>query len=139
MIVIEKFVKRVITASPTESLATIARLMKEHNVGAVVLTERHQPVGLLTDRDLALRFGVDNLPGRTPARDVMTVPVHTVHRDEGIFSVAESMKDYKVRRLVVVDDDDCVVGIVTVDDLLRVLSRELANLVEGIQSEMEVK
>jgi CBS domain-containing protein len=139
---IEKFVKRVVTAKPQETLAAIARLMEQHNVGAVVLAEEHRPVGIVTDRDLALQVvGLvgHGVPLQTPAAQVMTAPVKTVGRDDGIFDTTQSMREYAVRRLPVVDNEGRLVGLVTLDDLLRVLSRELSNLVEGIRSEMAVK
>jgi CBS domain-containing protein len=58
--------------------------------------------------------------------------------DDGIFDTTQTLRDEGVRRLPVVDDDGLLVGLVTLDDLLRVLSRELSNLAEGIRSEMEV-
>jgi CBS domain-containing protein len=136
---IEKFVKRVVTAKPQETLAAIARLMEQHNVGAVVLAEEHRPVGIVTDRDLALQVVGHGVPLQTPAAQVMTAPVKTVGRDDGIFDTTQSMREYAVRRLPVVDNEGRLVGLVTLDDLLRVLSRELSNLVEGIRSEMAVK
>jgi CBS domain-containing protein len=51
---IEKFVKQVVTASPSESLGAIARRMEQHNVGAVVIVEGQRPVGIVSDRDLGL-------------------------------------------------------------------------------------
>ena len=53
--IIEKFMRKVVTAAPNATLAEVAHLMAEHNVGAVVIAERHRPVGILTDRDLPLK------------------------------------------------------------------------------------
>lgn len=136
---IESFVKKVITAPAGESVMTVARLMKEHNVGAVVITEGHKPLGIVTDRDLVLRALAPNLPPQTPIRQVMSAPVKTVFREDGLFDTTRTMLETGVRRLPVLDQDELLIGIVTLDDLLRILSRELANLSEGIKSEMEVK
>lgn len=54
---IEAFIKNVVTATPEESLASIAAAMEQHNVGAVVIVEDRRPVGIVTDRDLALQLG----------------------------------------------------------------------------------
>jgi CBS domain-containing protein len=70
---------------------------------------------------------------------VMSKPAKCVHSSEGVFDATQSMMDYAVRRLPVVDDDGELVGLVTLDDLLRVLSRELSNLSQSIKSEMEVR
>ncbi|HLN32228.1 MAG TPA: CBS domain-containing protein [Gemmataceae bacterium] len=136
---IEKFVKRVVTAMPQETLAAVARLMEQHNVGAVVLAENHRPVGIVTDRDLALHIAAHGVPLQAPAARVMSTPVMTVGRDDGVFDTTQSMMESGVRRLPVVDEDGRLVGLVTLDDLLRVLGRELSNLLDGIRSEMAVK
>lgn len=136
---IEKFVKKVVSAAPRESLATIARLMGQHNVGAVVIAETGKPVGIVTDRDVALRVVAQGLSSQARAGEVMSTPVKIVHRDEGVFDTTQVMMELGVRRLPVVDDDGLLVGLVTLDDLLRLLVRELSNIVEGIKQEMEVK
>lgn len=136
---IERFVKRVVTAQPQESLGNVARLMDTHNVGAVVLVDGGQPKGILTDRDLALALGARSKSLQAPAQEVMTAPVEVVYLDAGIFDTTQAMKQARVRRLVVVDNDGNVAGIVTLDDLLRVLSVELSNLIQGIAQEMAVK
>jgi CBS domain-containing protein len=137
--IIEKFVKKVIMATPHDSLASIAQRMREHNVGTITIVENRKPVGIITDRDLAVAFGARGLSPQTKVKEVMTTPVHTVHRDDGIFATTQCMKEYKVRRLPVVDDEGDLLGIVSFDDLLRVLVAELSNLIEGIRSEMELK
>jgi CBS domain-containing protein len=136
---IESFIRQVITTTPQHTVAAVGRLMQEHNVGAVVVVENLKPVGIVTDRDLALDLAARGVPPQAPVTRVMTSPVETVARDDGIFTITECLMERRVRRLAVVDDDGLLVGIVTLDDLLRVLSRELTNLVDSIRSEMEVK
>jgi len=108
---IEKFVKRVVTAMPQETLAAVARLMEQHNVGAVVLAENHRPVGIVTDRDLALHIAAHGVPLQAPAARVMSTPVMTVGRDDGVFDTTQSMMESGVRRLPVVDEDGRLVGL----------------------------
>jgi CBS domain-containing protein len=129
----------VVTVSSSDTLASVASSMEEHNVGAVVIAENHKPVGIVTDRDLALLLGARGTSPRIPVAEVMSSPIKSACRDEGVFDVSQSMMEAGVRRLPVVDEDGRMVGIVSLDDLLRVLSRELANLSESIRSEMEVK
>jgi len=136
---IEKFVKQVVTAAPSDSLAAVAQQMERHNVGAVVIVENHRPVGIVTDRDLALQLGARGVPPRTPVGEAMSTPATTISLDDGVFDTSQVLKESGVRRLPVVDEDGRLVGLVTLDDLLRVLSRELSNLTEGIQTEMEVR
>ena len=134
------FARKVVTASPSASTAAVAHLMEEHNVGVVVITEHHKPVGIVTDRDLALALGARGVVLQTPIASVMSKPVKTIPQDVGVFYyTARTMMEESVRRLPIVDDDGCLVGIVTLDDLLRVLVRELSHLTEGIKAETEVK
>ena len=135
---IEAFVRKVVTAPPGASLREIAQSMEAHNVGAIVIADGQRPVGIITDRDLALELGAHNTPPQTQVARVMNSPVHVVESDLGVFDTTAYMNEYKVRRLAVVDDDGLLIGIVTLDDLLRLLTRELANLVEGIASAVPV-
>jgi CBS domain-containing protein len=68
----------------------------------------------------------------------MKTPVETIGRDEGVFSATQFMRENQVHRLPAVDEDGRLIGMVTLDDLLRVLSLELSNLIEGIKLEMAV-
>lgn len=129
---IEAFVRKVVTAQPNASLREIAQLMERHNVGAVVIADGQKPVGIVTDRDLALELGARNTSLPTQVARVMSSPVHVVENDLGVFDTTAYMNECKVRRLAVVDADGILIGIVTLDDLLRLLAREFANLVEGI-------
>ena len=133
------FTRAVITAGPDEALAGIARRMQDHNVGTIVIVEDRRPVGIITDRDLALALGARGLSPQAPVREVMTRHVLAVPEDTGVFTATRFIQDRKVRRLPVVDRYDRLVGLVSLDDLLRWLARELSNLAEGIGPEVQVK
>ena len=133
------FTRAVITAGPDEALAGIARRMQEYNVGTVVIVEDRRPVGIITDRDLALALGARGLSPQAPVREVMTRHVLAVPEDTGVFTATRFIQERKVRRLPVVDREDRLVGLVSLDDLLRWLARELSNLAEGIGPEVQVK
>jgi CBS domain-containing protein len=131
--------RSVVTARPEETLAAVALRMQEHNVGTVVVVEERRPIGILTGRDLALALGAREVSRQAPVREVMTRHVLAIPEDTGIYTASQFMRERQVRRLPVVDREDRLVGIVTLDDLLRFLGRELYNLAEGIKREMEVK
>jgi CBS domain-containing protein len=135
----ELFTRGVVTASPEEKLSTIAVQMREHNVGTVVIVQDQRPVGIVTDRDLALALGAQGESLHTPVRKVMSQHVLAIPEDTGIYAATSFMRERQVRRLPIVDREDHVVGIVTLDDLLRFLGRELYNLAEGIKPEMKVR
>ena len=133
------FTRNVITAAPQDTLASVAASMQEHNVGTVVIVEDRRPVGIIIDRDLALALGAWGLGLKAPVREVMTRHVLAVPEDTDVFTATRFIQDRKVRRLPIVDREDRLVGLVSPDDLLRWLARELSNLAEGIGPEVQVK
>jgi CBS domain-containing protein len=132
---VEDFAKQVWTAAPTDSLGSVGRIMAEHHIGAVVVVEHRRPVGVVTDRDLALALAVGGATPQTPAVQVMTSPAETITVGDGVFQATQAMRERNMRRMAVVDDEGELIGIVTLDDLLRLLSRELSNLAEVITPE----
>ena len=127
-----------ITATPTTTLGLVAGLMKAHNVGAVIIEEQMRPVGIITDRDLALAFGLHGHSIHTHASEVMNKHVLAIPHDTDFLTATQYMKERHVRRLPVVDTDDKLVGVVTMDNLLSILGREMANLTETIRDEIHV-
>jgi CBS domain-containing protein len=133
------FTRSVVTAGPEETLAAVALRMQEHNVGTVVVVEARRPVGIVTDRDLALALGAQGVSPQAQVQQVMSRHVLAIPEDAGVYTATKFMREREVRRLPIVDREDCLVGIVSLDDLLRFLGRELYNLAEGIKPEMEIK
>jgi CBS domain-containing protein len=133
------FTRFVVTAAPEVTLAAVAREMQEHNVGTVVVVDHERPVGIITDRDLALALGARGVSPETEVHKVMTRHLLAIPEDMSVYAATKFMREREVRRLPIVDREDRLVGMVTLDDLLRFLGRELYNLVEGIEHEMAVK
>jgi CBS domain-containing protein len=133
----EQFRRNVATVEPEATLADAGKVMKERNVGDVVVVEYDEPVGILTDRDLAMALAVDGQSPQTPVSEVMSKPALTIREDQGVFNATQYMLGHQVRRLPVVDEDEKLVGIVTLDDMLRLLSRELSNVVKSIEPALE--
>ena len=123
-------VKDPVLVKADTSCGRIAQLMKERKIGSVVIVEKGKPVGIVTERDLVHRVMAE---GKDPyscyADQVATKPVIAVSIHADVEMVVDIMNDYGIRRIVVVDNDDQVIGIVTTDDLakqLRGMSEELA-------------
>jgi signal-transduction protein with cAMP-binding, CBS, and nucleotidyltransferase domain len=112
--------------------------MEQENVGAVVVTEADRPVGIVTDRDRALAACVRGTSSDEHVQSVMTCPVSTISKDEGVYTATQQMMEQAVRRLPVVDQSGGLVGLVSLDDLLLLLSRELQNMAEGIKVESAI-
>ncbi|MEJ2539243.1 MAG: CBS domain-containing protein [Gemmatimonadota bacterium] len=113
----------VVTTGPETSLATTARLLVEHNIGAVIVVDDGDPVGIFTERDL-LRFVATDNPDleRTPVSAVMTRDLVTIAPTEGVARALDLMKDNRIRHLPVMDDDT-MVGIVSARDVMNALHR----------------
>lgn len=129
----------VVTARRGASLREASILMRNHHVGALVVTEGEgreaRPVGILTDRDIIV--AVIAVPGARPegirVGDAMSKRVACAREDDGIFEAARAMAERGVRRLPVISADGALRGMVTLDDVLGVLSRELANLTAALK------
>jgi CBS domain-containing protein len=106
----------VVTAPPERSVREIAEMMRERNVGSVVLIEEHRPVGFLTDRDLTVSVLADGRDLGDHAADHASSPVITANAEMQVEEAAELMVRHGVRRLVIVDGDR-LTGIVTLDDI----------------------
>lgn len=133
------FATKLVTAARSDTIASVARHMREHRVGAVVVVEGRKPVGIVTDRDLALVLGADGVGAQAAVESVMKQPVETIPEGAGIFAATQCMRDAGVRRLPVVDNDGNLAGVVSIDDLIRLLGREMFNLSEGVRQEIEGK
>jgi len=105
------------TAPPNISIYDAARLMGWRNVGVIVVVKDHQPVGIVTDRDLATRglgHGLDARSHRV-AR-VMTTPILTMRADESDEHIAERMRHSRIRQIPLVDADGQLVGLAAVEE-----------------------
>ena len=104
--------------------------MRTENVGAVVVVTKpdEKVVGILTDRDIALQLGMDDLDADSLVEQTMTSPTITIRNGGGIFNATEYFKAHGIRRLPIVNDTGRLVGMITVDDVLSLLGDELKNL-----------
>jgi CBS domain-containing protein len=123
-------VRSVQVASPEETVRAVTTRMAAASVGTVVvLGEDRKPVGILTDRDVALRCVAQGRdPDATEVGSVMSVPVTCVHESTPIETALGRMAGVHARRLAVVDDDEGLVGILALDDVLELLADELTSV-----------
>ena len=128
-------IRAVETADPEATVETLARIMDDAGVGSVVVTEANRVVGVVTDRDVALTLARDADPAALTAADVMAAEPLTLPSSAGVLELTEVMATEGVRRIPVVDDNGVIVGIVTLDDVVRLLSAELTNLADVIEAE----
>lgn len=125
----------VVTADRGTPITEIATTMDAETVGSVVVTEGNSPVGIVTDRDLALRgLGNGSDPAALTAEDVMSVDICTAQRDAGFYDVAETMAENGVRRVPICDGDE-LVGIITADDITELIADEEQQLAAVIRAQ----
>jgi CBS domain-containing protein len=132
MTVGEMCTRKVVTADREETLVDAAAKMRGSHVGALVVVDSHaRPVGILTDRDIVVS-AIAQSPERVRSLvvgDVMTGDVVTLRAGEPVDAALRTMPVHGIRRLPVVDTEGRLVGILTLDDMLRVFSIELGRLV----------
>lgn len=110
--------KDVRLASPDETIQKAAEMMAEADAGILPIRENDRLVGMITDRDIAVRAVAKALdPQTTRVRDVMSPEVKYCFEDEDVNHVVQNMSDLQVRRLPVVNRDKQLVGIVSVGDI----------------------
>lgn len=136
----------VVCCESDTTLATVAELMRRHHVGDVVVTETRGgatvPIGIVTDRDIVVETVAMQLdPNQYTAGDIMSAPVITVGAKDGLVETLRQMRESRVRRIPVVDDTGALAGIVTADDIVRLLAMELSLMTDvmGEQPDNEAR
>ena len=119
MKVSEVMTRDVQLVSPKQSICDAAKMMAECDAGALPVGDGDRLVGVVTDRDIAIRAVGENRGPDTPVGEVMTKQVLYCFDDESVEHVAENMGEQQVRRLPVLNRDKRLVGIVSIGDLSR--------------------
>jgi CBS domain-containing protein len=121
-------VRSVMTPDPacctrSSTLDTVARMMIDNDCGEIPVVDDHEsrkPVGVITDRDIAVRaVAMGAVPGQSSAGDYMTSPVITVRPEDSLTACCDVMEQHQIRRVLVVDGDERVCGIVSLADVSR--------------------
>lgn len=104
--------------SPTANIQEAASLMRRMNIGFLPVCEGRHTIGVLTDRDIAIRLVADGQDAsRTIVREIMSEDVISCSMEIDVEEAAEIMEQQKIRRLVVVNDRDELVGVVSLGDM----------------------
>jgi len=106
-------------AKPYQPIWEAAQIMLEVDAGALPVGDDDRLVGMITDRDIAVRAVASRKPPETKVSEVMTNQVLYCFDDEDVEDVADTMSEQKVRRLPVVDRDKRLVGIISLADLAQ--------------------
>jgi CBS domain-containing protein len=118
---INHLIKRdVETLTPDATCEVAAKLMKKEEIGCVVVAVDDEPVGIITDRDV---------PSKVVLGDVMSDAPVFLGDDRSVERAIQAMNEYAIRRLIVVDDEGLLEGVVTLDDILEFVSRQIDGIV----------
>jgi CBS domain-containing protein len=104
---------------PDDSLQTAAQKMRYRDIGFLPVCDGERLIGVLTDRDIALRTTADGIDPRTSlSKEWLTTPVVYCYDDQDVEEAAQLMREHQIRRLVILGHDDRrLVGIVSLGDL----------------------
>jgi CBS domain-containing protein len=125
--------KGVVSVPQDATVQEAAGIMRHHHVGALVVTEERAGgsdiVGFLTDRDIVLQAVAEGLDtGTLPVAEVMSPLLATVRESADLHEALEMMRGGGMRRLAVADDEDRIVGMLSIDDAIDALAAELGSL-----------
>lgn len=134
--------REVIIIRADESIQEAVKLMRQHNVGDLVVVEQRGlnvvPVGILTDRDLVIEImakAVD--PQSVTVGDIMSATLITALENEELVDVVQRMRKHGVRRVPVVNKHGGLEGIIAVDDVLGLLAEQVSGLAELVRIELQ--
>ncbi len=111
-----------ISVNPTTNTFQIAKMMYQGGIGAIIVKDNDDPVGIITDRDFAVKIAANNLPSDTPVEKTMSSPLITINHSEPISAAAEMMSSKKIRKLAV-SENGKIIGIITSTDLVNQLAK----------------
>ncbi len=129
---------------PETSVLAAARQMRAAHVGDLVVTDEvdgdQEPLGIITDRDIVVEVVARELdPGKVPVKDVMRRPVVIANGSEEVARAIERMRAHGVRRVPIMGGERKLIGIVTLDDLVRALAAEAGALADIVGREQALE
>lgn len=131
----ELLVRSPVSVDAATTVRDAARTMASDGVGALVVTDRDRPVGVVTDRDLVLRGIAKDVPTDARVDSLMSMGLVSVSADADAAELVEAFGRDAVRRVAVVEEDR-VVGLVSLDDMMIRLTGQLADLTRGLTAQV---
>src|SRR5690348_16103816 len=129
----EVMTRDVQTVRPDQPVQQAASFMLSADAGSIPVTDGDRLIGMITDRDIAVRGVAKGYGPDTPVRELMTNDIICARDDDDVDDVASRMSEAQVRRLPVIDDDQRLCGIVSLGDLSRDADEDIASeALEGV-------
>ena len=113
--------KSVISVDASLTINEAAKMMEDAKVGAVIIMENNSPVGIVTDRDFAIKVVAHEYQISSPVKQIMSSPLFSINLDESVRIAADLMHDRGIMKLPVIDGEK-VVGIITARDIVNLLA-----------------
>ena len=113
--------KSVIAVDSSITVNEAAKMMEDAKVGSVIVMENNTPVGIVTDRDFAVKVAAHAYQISTPVKQIMSSPLIAIGPDETVWMVSDLMHTRRVRKLPVIENEQ-VVGMITATDLVNQLA-----------------
>lgn len=114
--------RALITVNPDTTAMQVAKMMEQGRIGAVIVKDGDDLVGIVTDRDYATKIAANNLSLNTAVGKIMSSPLITITQNEPISAAADMMASKKIRKLAV-SDNGTIIGIITSTDLVNQLAK----------------
>jgi CBS domain-containing protein len=136
---LKTFMTEDITSLPsTASVLDAAKFMTDMNVGTVIVTHEDVPSGMITDRDVVAKVLAQDKDSKTTRiEEIMVAPVVTISEDRDIVDATQVMSSHGIRRLPVTDPQGKLSGVISLDDVLLVLGKEMQNVAGILKKELE--
>ena len=115
-------IKELMTENPqaaqvNDPIMSVAKMMKDLNVGFMPILDSNKLVGVITDRDIVIRAIAGGMDFNTPVSDIMSTDLHVISPNDDVEDAADMMEEFQIRRLPVVDENNNLVGILSLGDI----------------------
>jgi CBS domain-containing protein len=133
--------REVVITDKDTSVTDAAILMRQHHVGDLVVVDKQAgkalPIGVLTDRDLVMEVLAQKIdPGLLAIKDIMSSELVTVSEKQALLDVLDIMQKKSVRRIIVVDEEGGLQGLLSADDVIELIAEAMNDLTKLVRHEM---
>lgn len=133
--------REVVVTDKNTSVTDAAILMRQHHVGDLVVVEKQAektlPIGVITDRDLVIEVLAQKVdPGFLAIKDIMSTALVTVNEKQALLDVLDTMQKKSVRRIIVVDEEGGLQGLLSADDVIELIAEAMNDLTKLVKNEI---
>ncbi len=122
--------RKLINVSPVDSLTTVIKVMVDNNISAVAIIKDHIAVGIITEKDI-LQLASEDVPMQNQVGEYMSSPIDTAYPDTPLVEIVEVMNFKKIRRVLIVDNNNLPIDIITIRDVVKNLEGDYSKFLES--------